>query len=354
MREESFAFLKHLVETPSPSGFEQRAQAIVREEMRSNRAEVRTDVMGNVIGVLNPKGRPRVMLAGHCDEIGLMVRFISEEGYIHFVTIGGVDPHLVPGKRVTIHNERGPVLGVAGKKAIHIMDPEERKKVMEFHQQWIDIGAKNKAEAEKLVAIGDPMTFTDGLERMNNELVVARAFDDRMGSFVVAETVRLLSKQKFAAGLYAVSTVQEEIGLRGAAPSAFGIEPDVAIAIDVTHATDYPEVDKKRVGDCKLGLGPVLHRGANINPTVGRLLVEAARAEKIPHQMAGDPGATGTDAWAMQIVRSGIASGLLSVPLRYMHTPSEVLSLKDLENASRILAAFIKRLKPKMNFIPEA
>ena len=354
MREESVAFLKRLVETPSPSGFEQKAQALVREEMRSHGAEVRTDVMGSVTGVLNAKGRPRVMLAGHCDEIGLMVRYISEEGYIHFVTIGGVDPHLVPGKRVVIHAAKGPVLGVVGKKAIHIMDPEERKKVMEFHQQWVDIGAKNKAEAQKRVSVGDPMTFADGLEKLNDDLVVARAFDDRMGTFVVTETLRLLSKARFSAGVYGVSTVQEEVGLRGAGPSAFGNEPDVAIAIDVTHATDYPEVDKKRVGECKLGLGPVLHRGANINPTVARRLREAAEAGRIPYQVAGDPGATGTDAWAMQIVRSGVATGLVSVALRYMHTPSEILSLTDLENASRILAAFIKRLTPKTSFIPEA
>jgi endoglucanase len=310
--------------------------------------------MGNVIGVLNPKGRPRVMLAGHCDEIGLMVRFINPEGYIHFVTIGGVDPHLVPGKRVVIHNEKGPVLGVVGKKAIHMMEPDERKKVMDLHTQWVDIGAKNKAEAEKLVSIGDPMTFPDGLERMQGDLAVARAFDDRMGTFVVVEALRLLARHKFHAAVHGVSTVQEEIGLRGAGPSAFGIEPDVAVAIDVTHATDYPDVDKRKAGECKLGLGPVLHRGANINPTVCRLLCEAARAEKIRCQMAGDPGATGTDAWAMQIIRSGVATGLISVPLRYMHTPSEVLSLSDLENAARILAAFIKRLTPKASFIPEA
>ena len=352
MREESFAFLKKLVETPSPSGFEQKAQALVRAEMRSHGAEVRTDVMGNVAGILNAKGRPRVMLAGHCDEIGLMVRYISEEGYIHFVTIGGIDAHLLPGKRVTIHSAKGPVLGVIGKKAIHLMDGEERKKVMEYHQQWIDIGAKNKADAQKRVAVGDPMTFSDPLEKLSDDLVVGRAFDDRMGTLIVTETLRLLSKAKFAAGVYGVSTVQEEVGLRGAGPSAFGIEPDVAIAVDVTHATDHPEVDKKKVGEFKLGLGPVIHRGANINPTVSRLLREAAESEKIPYQPAGDPGQTGTDAWALQVVRSGVATGLMSVALRYMHTPSEVLSLTDLQNASRILAAFIKRLTPKVSFIP--
>jgi endoglucanase len=282
-----------------------------------------------------------------------MVRYITDQGFIHFSPIGGVDAHLVPGQKVYVHGAKGPVLGVVGKKAIHLMEADERKKVLDFHQQWIDIGAADRSDAEKRVSVGDPATFATDFERLHGHIAVARGFDDKMGSFVVMEALRLIPRSELKAGVFAVSTVQEEIGLRGATTSAFSVDPDVAIAVDVTHATDYPDADKKRFGETKLGGGPVLHRGANMNPVVTERLLAASRKARIKHQMIGVPGASGTDAWAMQLVRGGVASSLVSVPLRYMHTPIEVLDLRDLQAAAKLLAGFCADLKPGADFIPE-
>jgi len=352
MRRESLDFLQRLVDTPSPSGFEQPGQSVVREYVSQFADEVRTDVMGNVIAALNPDGRPRVMLAGHCDEIGFMVRYITDEGFIHFSPIGGVDAHLVPGQKVYVHTSRGPVLGVVGKKAIHLMEPEERKKVHQCHEQWIDIGASGRKDAEKRVGVGDPVTFATKFERLNRDVAVARGFDDKMGSFVVMEALRLASRMNLKAALFAVSTVQEEVGLRGATTSAFAIDPNAAIAVDVTHGTDYPDAEKKRFGEVKVGEGPVLHRGANINPVVIDRLLRATEGARVKHQMIGMPGHTGTDAWAIQLARGGVATGLVSVPLRYMHTPIEVLDLRDLVSAAKLLAVFAAGLTPSIDFIP--
>jgi len=352
MRKESLSFLEELVNAPSPSGFEQRAQEVVRGYAQQFADEVATDVMGNVIAVVNPGGSPRVMLAGHVDEIGFMVRYITDQGFIHFSPIGGVDAHLVPGQKVTIHGAQGPVLGVVGKKAIHLMEPDERKKVLQFHQQWIDIGAANRKDTEKRVAIGDPITFKANFELLNGNIAVARGFDDKMGSFVVLEALRLAKTNRLKAAVFAVSTVQEEIGSRGACTSAFAIDPQIGIAVDVAHATDYPDAEKKRVGETKLGGGPILHRGANMNPVVTERLIAAAEKAKIKHQMIGVPGASGTDAWAMQLVRGGCASSVVSVPLRYMHTPIEVLDLRDLVTTAKLLAQFCLDLKPDTSFIP--
>jgi len=352
MRKESLAFLEELVNAPSPSGYEQQAQSVVRQYAGRFADEVHTDVMGNVIAAINPGGSPRVMMAGHVDEIGFMVRYITDTGFIHFSPIGGVDSHLVPGQKVTIHAANGPVLGLVGKKAIHLMEPDERKKVLEFHQQWIDIGAANRKDAEKRVAVGDPITFKANFELLSGNIAVARGFDDKMGGFVILEALRLAKGSRLKAAVFAVSTVQEEVGLRGACTSAFAIEPQVGIAVDVAHATDYPDADKKRVGDTRLGGGPILHRGANMNPVVTDRLTAAAGKAKVKCQMIGVPGHSGTDAWAMQQVRGGCASSVVSVPLRYMHTPIEVLDLRDLVAASKLLARFCLDLKPGTSFIP--
>jgi endoglucanase len=377
MRKESLEFLKALVEAPSPAGFEQPAQALVREWMARYADEVRTDVMGNVIGALNPGGRPRVMLAGHVDEIGFMIRYISEEGFLHFAPIGGVDAQLAPGHRVVVHSRRGPARGVIGKKAIHMMDQEERKKVLQFHQQWIDIGAHGRKDAEKRVAIGDPVTVEVGFQHLDKDIVAGRSFDNKSGAFVVCEALRLLSRstssepalspstslrvnsakgqarRKLDAAVYAVTTVQEELGRRGAVTSAFGIEPDVGVAVDVDHATDFPDAEKKKIGDRKLCAGPVLHRGAHLNPVLTDLLFKVAHDSKIPYQLCGNPSDTGTDATVMQLSRAGVATTLLSVPLRYMHTPVEVISLSDADHAAKLLAALVAALKPGMSFIPQ-
>lgn len=352
MKEISFQFLKQLVETPSPSGFEQPVQKMVREEMKKFTDEVKTDVHGNVIGVRNPGGNPRLMLAGHCDEIGFMVRYIDQAGFIFFSSIGGIDAHIVPGKRLKIHTRNGPVLGVVGKKPIHIMEREEQKKVVKLSEQWIDIGVKDKKEAEKMVSIGDPITFSEGLEKLQGELVSSRGFDDKMGIFVVCEVLRDIADKPLEAAVFATSTVQEEVGLRGARTAAYFINPQVGIAVDVGVATDFPGVDKKKEGEIRIGRGAILYRGANINPKVAELLIRTAQEEQIPYQLSGEAKATPTDANVIQISRAGVAAGLISVPTRYLHSPVEVLSLRDLENVVNLLSAFVQRVNGEMSFIP--
>lgn len=348
----SLTFLKRLLEAPSPSGFEQPAQKIWRENVGKYADRIQTDVHGNCIGIINEEGSPRILLAGHCDELGFMVQYITDEGFLHFRTIGGFDVNIIPGRRVKVHTKKGPILGVTGKKAIHVMTDEEKKKKAEIHDLWIDIGVGDRKEAESLVSVGDPVTYTVGFEELRKDLAISRGFDDKAGSFAVGEVLRMLSGKSFKAAVYSVSTVQEEVGLRGARTSAFGINPKVGIAVDVTHATDHPDMDKKRVGDIKLGSGPVIARGANINPVVEKILIRTARDEKIPFQIEAAPGGTGTDANAIQLTRAGVATGLVSIPLRYMHTSVETLSLNDVENVSKLLTAFILRLDDSMDFTP--
>lgn len=352
MNAESRNFLKQLVETPSPSGYEHEVQKLVRERIRPWCDSVRTDVVGNVFGLRNASGKPRVMLAGHCDQIGFIVQYITDEGFLHLEPIGGVDPVVATAQRVSIMTRNGLVPGVIGRKAIHLMDEEDRKKVPKIHELYIDIGAKNQEDARKLVSIGDAGIFLQPYLELANERVVSMAFDNKMGTWIVTETLRLLDGREFDACVIGVSTVQEEIGLRGAIASAFSSEADVGIALDVAHGTDTPGIEKRKAGDFQVGKGPMIYRGANINPRVFELLVSAAEEEKIPYQVASAARGTGTDANAMQLSRGGMATGLLSVPLRYMHTPNELLSLVDLEQTAHLLAAFCARLGKDHDFTP--
>ena len=352
MKKEPFEFLKRLTETVSPSGFEEEAVGVWKERTKNFADEVRVDVHGNGIAVLNKGMKPKVMLAGHIYEVGYMVTYIDKEGYIYFSTIGGIDPHLIPGRRIWIKTKKGKVLGVIGKKPVHLLEEEEKKKVAKIEELWIDIGRKDEKETKGTVSVGDPAVPAVGFETLNKEKVVGRGFDDKIGAFVVSETLRLLSKSKPKASIYGVATVQEEIGLRGARTSAYGISPDIGIAIDVTFATDCPGIDKKKIGDIKIGEGPVIARGPNINPKIFDLLVKTAKKQKIPYQIQGVSKATGTDANVIQLTRAGVATGLVSIPNRYMHTPVELVSLKDLENASRLLCAFILKVDEKVSFLP--
>ncbi|MCL2329908.1 MAG: M42 family metallopeptidase [Phycisphaerae bacterium] len=353
MQKDSFEFLKSLQETPSVSGFEQPAMAVIRQRMKSVADRIETDVHGNTIVVINEKGSPRVMLAGHCDQIGLMVRLINDEGYLYFNAVGGVDGTVLPGTRVTIHNKRGPVEGVIGRKPIHLMKAEERNNAkIELSDLWIDIGAKDKKDAMKRVAVADPVTYRLGMERLGDDYITSPGLDDKVGAFVIMEAARLAASKKLKCALYAVATVQEELGLRGARTSCYGVDPLVGIAIDVTHATDNPGADKRIAGDVALGKGPVIERGPNINPALGELFEDVAKKAKIPHQIDAAAGATGTDANAMQISRAGVAAGLVSIPNRYMHTQVEVVSLTDLENAAKLIAETVARIDSKMDFIP--
>jgi len=352
MREESFAFLKRIVDTPGPSGYEQAVQRVYREAVTPFVDELRTDIMGSVIATRNPTGHPRIMLAGHADEIGFQVRYISEDGMLYFGAIGGHDAVVPVGQRVHVHTAAGPLMGVLGRRAVHLVEGDERGKPVKLDDLWIDIGAKDRKHAESLVAIGDCVTYAQGLERLQGDVCTARSFDNKMGVYMLAETMRLLHRKALHAAVFAVSTVQEEIGLRGARTTAFSLEPTIGIATDVAHAMDFPGADKKRVGDVRLGSGPILARGANINPKVFELLVRTAKDLGIPHQIEAAPGGTGTDANAMQIARAGMATGLISVPLRYMHTPCEVMDLNDIENATKLMAGFCERVTPDIDWTP--
>jgi endoglucanase len=355
MDKKVFDFFKRLADSPSPSGYEQPAQRVWREYVGPHADRVESDVMGNTWGVIEGKGTPRVMLSGHADEVGLMIRYIDDNGFCSFAAIGGIDPHLLPGKRVVVHGVKGPVVGVIGRKPIHLLEDEERSKVSKLKEFFIDLGAADRKAAEKLVAVGDPVTFADELSRLQGDLVMGRGFDDKVGSLVVAEVLRRVSAKKAKLGctVYGVSTVQEEIGLRGAHTSAFGIAPDIGICVEVTFATDHPGSDKKMVGDVQLGKGPVLSRGANINHKLFDLLRDTAKKAKIPLQYEAAPRATGTDANVMQLTRSGVATALVEIPLRYMHTSGEVLSLADVENAAALVTALLLRINGTMTWKPE-
>ena len=354
MQQDSYRFLERLMDAPSPSGFEEPAQAVVYDRMNRCCERVETDVHGNVIGVLNGDAKLRVMLAGHVDQIGLMIKHIAKDGYLRFADIGGVDLATLPTKRVIIHNRKGPVTGVVGKKAVHLTPREEREKVSKIDKLWIDIGVSSEKEAKKLVAVGDAITFDAPMIRLAGDIVASAGFDDKVGSFVVAETLRLLSKRKLKVAVYGVSTVQEELGLRGARTSAFGIDPHAGIAIDVDHATDYPEASKAVAGDVSLGKGPTVAVGANINRVLHEMITSAAKRRRIPCQPTGAPRATGTDANAIQISRSGVAAALLGIPTRYMHMTVEVVSLADLENCAKLLAETLASMPGEVDFRPLA
>jgi endoglucanase len=353
MHELSHALLEKLLITPSPSGFERPIQDVVRAWARQYADEVRTDRHGNVIAVRRgAEGGPRVMLAGHCDQIALMVQHIDDNGFLYVQPIGGWDMQILLGQNLTVWGRNGGVPGVIARRAPHLMTGDERNKVPQFTDVWVDIGARDRKDAEEIVGPGDPVTFALGYRPLRNRLAASPAMDDKVGLWVVLEALRLLHGKPLAVAVYCVSTVQEEIGLRGATTSAYGIHPTVGIAVDVCHATDTPGNDKKQLGDTRLGAGPVVFRGPNINPHVFERLHSTATAHEIPVQVRGVPRATGTDANTMQLCREGVATGLVGIPNRYMHSPVEVVSLEDLDAAARLLAEFCLALTADVDWTP--
>lgn len=352
MEEARIKFLQQLVETPSPSGFEAPVQALVREDLKQHAAEVKTDVLGNVVGILNPAGSPRIMLAGHCDEVGLLVRHINDEGYIYFAPIGGVNSSMLVGHRIIIHNAAGPCIGVVCWSRPHGKGGDNANKLPDLYDMWIDIGARNKEEALKRVAIGDPVTFAAGFERLGEDFANSPGFDDKMGVFIILEAFRMIAEKGTKAAVFAVSTVQEELGWFGAMTSAFDLKPDAAIAVDVGGTGDIPGSDKTRSGDVGLGKGPILYRGPAFNPVLAGLLIETAKAHEIPYQMRAQGGGTGTDITTIQVSRAGVATAVVSVAMRFGHGPFSILSLSDLDHSARLLAALICGLEPDLSFIP--
>jgi len=342
MLKQRIDFLRQLTETIGPSGMEDDVARLWQENTSKYCVDSTRDAHGNTIFVKGVDNNMRVMLAAHADEIGYMVKYIDDEGFIYFAQVGGLDRHLIPGRQVSIVTKKGVIIGAIGKKATHLQDADEEKKLMKTKECWVDIGVKNKKEAEKIVSVGDYIVPNVKFENIRGDIYTSKAFDDRAGMFVINEVFRLLKGKKINCQLYGVATVQEEIGLRGAKTSAYGIKPHVGIAIDVTHASDNPGSDKKYSGEIKLGAGPSICTGPNITPQLFDALCAVAKKNKIPYQIEADEGVTGTDAAPIQVSRMGVATGLISIPLRYMHTPVEMVHLSDIENAAKLLAAFVE------------
>jgi putative aminopeptidase FrvX len=348
MREKSLEFLRTLVNTPSPTGFEVRGQRVWLDYVKPFADETFSDAYGNCVAVLNKGGSPRLMLAAHADEIAMTVNYITDDGYVYVRNMGGVNPGITRAQRVVVLSRNGAVKGVVGSVAPHLMRGDDKEpKLPKIHELFIDIGAASRKEAEKLVRVGDPITLTDEFDLLRNDLAVARAFDNRIGTFAVAEVVRILkeSKVKLKAEICAVSNVQEEVGLLGVRQIAYSLKPDVALVVDVTHATDYPSLAKTQHGDVKLGKGPAITHGGCNHPEVVARIESVAKSKRIPLQHQAMSNNSGTDTDAVFWTRGGIASGLISLPNRYMHSPVEVVNLKDLEKIPELLAAFAQSLK---------
>lgn len=351
-------FLRSLLSTPSPSGFEGGAVKVWKEHASKFAQEVFTDFHGNTYAVINPDSPIRVMLAGHIDEIGLMVVNVNDDGSIKFSTIGGYDPQVLVGQRVRIlaSNSEEPILGVIGRKPIHVLKPEEKEKAVKVEDLWIDTGLPAD-KVKELIRIGDPIVLDytyDELNATNGEVIVARGIDDRIGAFVVLETLRLLRDMGVKHSVYAVATSQEEIGIRGARTSAYRINPHIGIAVDVTFATDIGGLKslESRFGKIKLGGGPVIARGPNINPKLFERFVKVAEEKEIPYQIEGISRATGTDANAIQLTREGPVTGLISIPNRYMHSPCELVNINDVDNAVKLIAETIASVTDLEEFVP--
>lgn len=355
MREESLSFLRTLLTAPSPTGFEIAGQRVWRDYVAQFADKVESDAYGNVYATINPSGSPTVMLTGHADEIGFMVHHITDEGFLYYRAIGGVDPTMVRGRRMVIHNERGSVQGVTAAPPIHLQDHDSDPKPPKHHENFIDIGVSSREEAETLVAVGDPITYQDDFQLLRNEVAVARAFDNRVGTFAAAEALRLVSEKRdgLQAKVVAVSTVMEEIGSYGASMAAYRLRPDVAIVTDVTHATDWPGLSKPKHGAVKMGSGPVIVHSAGVHPVVRRRLVEVAKAIDLPLQFQAAPNRTATDLDNIFVSREGIPTALVSIPNRYMHTAVEMIHLRDLEQVAQLMAAFSLDVQPDTRFFLE-
>jgi endoglucanase len=351
MNDHSLEFLKRLLSTPGPSGDEIAVARVWREEAATFADSVHTDVSSSAFAILKG-GAPRVLLAGHIDEIGLMVSYIDDDGFLSFQGIGGWDSQVLVGQRVRLLGRQGQQLGVIGKKPIHLLKPEERDKVSKIDDLWIDIGARSRAEAQERVRIGSVGVIDAPVYDFPNGRVVSRSIDDRIGAFTVLEALRLLAHDRPQATVAAVATSQEETTFAGAITAAFSFEPQVAIVVDVTFATDHPDADKKQLGDVKLGGGPVLARGSANSPVIFEMLIDIAEREQIPYSIQITPRSTGTDADAIYIARSGVATGVISIPNRYMHSPNEMIELADVENTARLIAAFVRSLTSETDFVP--
>ena len=344
--------LRSLLTAAGPSGHEVAAAAAFRAACEPLATEVRTDHVGSTVARLAGRGEgPSIAVIGHIDEIGLTVTHIDDDGLLWFAGVGGWDPIILIGQRVEIATRDGVVPGVVGRKPIHLLREEERKKAPELRDLHIDIGAASGDEARATVRIGDVAVIAGEPLELRNGRVASRSMDNRLGCYVAYETLRLLAEGDGPPGDYfACAVAQEEITFQGAATTAFTLRPDVALVIDVTHATDVPGVDEKTEGRHKLGSGPAITRGSTLSPVVYELLEQAARDEGIPFTVEATGRGTGTDADAVTVVRAGVPTGVIGVPLRYMHSPVELVELEDVYATARLCAAFVRRLTAETSF----
>jgi endoglucanase len=352
LKPSAVTFLKQLLDTPGPSGYEAAAAKVWRDEAKTFAAEVHADAHGNSMAVVNPKGSPTIMLAGHIDEIGVIVTYIDDDGYAYIGPIGGWDPQVLVAQRIRFMGRNGEVIGAVGKKPIHLMKPEDREKASKMTDLWVDIGCSTRAQAEALLSIGDAGVIDQRTLDFPNERIVSRSIDDRIGAFVVLEALRRYAADPGEARVVAVATTQEEIGYHGGGARVAGerVDPAMAIVVDVTFATDHPGVEKKELGDSKLGSGPVLTRGSVVSPVAFRIVRDTAESMRIPFTLHAAGRETSTDADAIHLARHGVATALMSVPNRYMHSPNEMVSLSDLDHAATLIAASCKVVTKETDF----
>lgn len=345
MTDEQKQFLIRLLNEPAISGFEGPVQKIWRDEVSKYCSNIHEDAHGNLTAILNEGKEKSIMVVGHSDEIGLIVNYINDEGFIYFKSVGGVDPSILASQRVRIVNKNGIVHGIIGKTSIHL-DTKEEKKLPKMHELWIDIGAENKDDAEKYISVGDPIIFGQDFQQMTGDVAAARCWDNRVGIFVSAEVIKRLSKEKkLAHTVYGVSSTQEESGLWAARQPGYTFEPSVAIAVDVMPCTDNPGISKEKFGNTKVGKGPVVTRGVRTNAKISDSLIETAKLKKIPYQVEVDQGWTATDADPISMVKGGIPIGVVSLATRYLHTSIETLSLKDIEDTIELLVQYMLNMK---------
>ncbi len=351
LSESSLSFLKRLLDTPGPSGFEAAAAEVWRKEAQSF-ANVSRDVSGNSTAQVNSAGRPVIMLAGHIDEIGVIATYVDDSGLIYIAPIGGWDVQVLVGQRIVFAAANGPVYGVVGKKPIHLFKPEEREKASKITDLWVDIGATSRDEALESISIGDAGVIDARTLDLPNNRLASRSIDNRIGAFIVLEALRRYAESPGQACVVAVATTQEEISYRGggALVAASRVNPAMAIVVDVTHASDNPGIEKKELGEHRIGGGPVLTRGASVSPVVFRLLKEVATTSEMPHTVRAVGGDTFTDADFIHLAREGVATALVSIPNRYMHSPNELVSLDDVDRTATLLAESCRRVTSATDF----
>jgi endoglucanase len=347
--------LLELLSARGPSGYE-AAPAGVWREAAGEFAQVSTDIVGTPVARVAPRAGTRgkvqrLLVMGHIDEIGVIVTHIDDDGFLWFRTVGGWDPQILIGQRVLIDTRAGPLAGLVGRKPIHLLREEEGKKVVQIRDMHIDVGARDGAQARELVRVGDVAVIDSLPLELPNGRLSARALDNRIGSYVALEAARLVAEAGGAAWEFvAAAAAQEETTFAGSRTSAFALEPSAAIVVDVTHATDAPGIDAKEEGEHRLGSGPVIGRGSTLNEPLFELLHESARKDKIPFTIQASARATGTDADAVHLSRGGVPTALVAVPLRYMHSPVELVQLDDVDASARLIAAAALRLKPSTTF----